>query len=82
MNQARIVPSSSDDGLAVSNIKGGSIFAKMGLRNGDIVQGVDNRPITGTEDIVSLYEALRSASNVTLDIIRNGKKMSLPFKIR
>jgi general secretion pathway protein C len=54
----------------------------MGLRNGDIVQGVDNTPITGTEDVVSFYRELGSASNITLDIIRNGRQVSLPFRIR
>lgn len=82
LNQARIVPAPSDDGFALSNIKSGSLFAKMGLRNGDIVQGVDNTPITGTEDVVSFYRELGSASNITLDIIRNGRQVSLPFRIR
>ena len=82
LNQARIVPAPSDDGFALSNIKSGSLFAKMGLRNGDIVQGVDDRPITGTEDVVSFYEELGSASNITLDIVRNGRQVSLPFRIR
>ncbi len=82
MSQARIVPTPSGDGFAVSNIKSGSLFAKMGLRNGDIVQGVDNKPITGTDDVVSFYEGLESASNITLDIVRNGRELSLPFRIR
>lgn len=82
LNQARIVPAPSDDGFAVSNIKSGSLFARMGLRNGDIVQGVDDRPITGTEDVVSFYRELGSASNITLNIVRNGRKISLPFRIR
>ena len=82
LNQARIVPAPSDDGFAVSNIKSGSLFAKMGLRNGDIVQGVDDRPITGTEDVVSFYRELGSASNITLNIVRNGRQVSLPFRIR
>jgi general secretion pathway protein C len=82
LNQARIVPAPSDDGFAVSNIKSGSLFAKMGLRNGDIVQGVDDRPITGTEDVVSFYRELGSESNITLNIVRNGRQVSLPFRIR
>jgi len=82
LNQARIVPAPSDDGFAVSNIQSGSLFAKMGLRNGDIVQGVDDRPITGTEDVVSFYRELGSASNITLNIVRNGRQVSLPFRIR
>ncbi|MBN1832923.1 MAG: PDZ domain-containing protein [Deltaproteobacteria bacterium] len=82
LEQARIVPAPSEDGFAVSNIQSGSLFARMGLRNGDIVQGIDNKPITGTEDVVSFYQELGSASNITLDIIRNGREMSLPFRIR
>ena len=82
LNQARIEPAPSDDGFSLSNIKSGSLFAKMGLRNGDIVQGVDDRPITGTEDVVSFYRELGSASNITLNIVRNGRQVSLPFRIR
>jgi len=82
LNQARIEPAPSEDGFAVSNIQSGSLFQRMGLRNGDIVQGIDNKPITGTEDVVSFYQDLGSASNITLDITRNGQKMSLPFRIR
>ena len=82
LEQARIVPAPSGDGFQISSIRSGSLFARMGLRNGDIVQGVDNRPITGTEDVVSFYQELGSASNITLDIIRNGREMSLPFRIR
>ncbi len=82
LKQARIEPAPSEDGFAVSNIQSGSLFARMGLRNGDIVQGVDDKPITGTEDVVSFYQELGSASNITLDIIRSGQKMSLPFRIR
>ncbi len=82
LGQARIVSAPSGDGFALSNIKSGSLFAKMGLRNGDTVQGVDDRPITGTEDVVSFYEELGSASNITLNVIRSGREMSLPFRIR
>jgi general secretion pathway protein C len=76
------VSAPSDNGFALSNIKSGSLFAKMGLRNGDIVQGVDDKPITGTQDVVSFYEELGSASSITLNIIRNGQEQSLPFRIR
>ena len=82
LEQVRIIPAPSGDGFQLSNIRSGSLFTRMGLRNGDIVQGVDNRPITGTEDVVSLYQELGSASSITLDIIRNGREMSLPLRIR
>ena len=82
LEQARIVPAPSGDGFQVNNIKSDSLFQRMGLRNGDIVQGVDDKPIAGTEDVVSFYQELGSASNITLDIIRRGREMSLPLRIR
>ncbi len=36
-------------GLRITNIKTGSVFTKMGLRNGDVILGVNDKTITGSE---------------------------------
>jgi len=48
LTQVRIRPYFSEgkpDGFLVSRIKQGSIFQKMGLKNGDVIQGVNDSPI-------------------------------------
>jgi general secretion pathway protein C len=85
LSQVRIRPHFKDgkaDGLAISNIKGGSIFARLGLRDGDIVQGVNNRPIRSPDDIVSFYNKLTSASSMSLQINRRGQGRTINYRIR
>ena len=85
LSQARIRPHFTDgsaDGLAFSNIKAGSIFKKMGLKNGDIVQGVDDRPIESPDDVLSLYEKLESESSISLQINRKGRQETINYRLR
>jgi general secretion pathway protein C len=85
MSQARIRPHFKDgkpDGLALSNIHGGSIFAKLGLQNGDIVQGMNDSSIKSPDDIMALYEKLKSGSQVELQIDRRGRRQTLNYRFR
>jgi general secretion pathway protein C len=85
LSQVRIRPHFKDgkaDGLALSNIKGDSIFAKLGLRNGDIVRGVNDRPIRSPDDIVSFYNKLTSGSRMSLQINRRGQDRTINYRIR
>jgi general secretion pathway protein C len=82
ISQATIQPHYTDgeaDGLTVTGIKAGSIFRKMGLRNGDIVKGVNDNEIKTAEDLISMYNDLRSDSNVALQIIRRGRETNLNY---
>ena len=82
LSQARIRPYFRDgkaDGLAISNIKPGSFFAKLGLKNGDIVQGIDGRDIRSPDDVLEVYERLRSGSQVALQIIRDGEQRIITY---
>ncbi len=82
ISQATIQPHYTDgeaDGLTVTGIKPGSIFRKMGLRNGDIVKGVNANEIKTAEDLISMYNDLKSDSNVSLQIIRRGQERNLNY---
>jgi general secretion pathway protein C len=82
LSQASIQPHSTDgqpDGLAVSGIKAGSIFRKMGLRNGDIVKSVNNEAIKTPEDLISMYNELKTAPDISVQILRRGQERSLNY---
>jgi len=82
ISQATIQPHYTDgeaDGLTVTGVKAGSIFRKMGLRNGDIVKGVNDNEIKTAEDLISMYNDLRSDSEISLQIIRRGQETNLNY---
>ena len=71
--------SGKSDGFIISRIKPGSIFQKMGMQNGDIIQGVDNQPIKSPDDMLKLYNGLKSGSAITLNIKRKERTQNLEY---
>ena len=86
MGQINIRPHSSEEGvpegMILSNIKPNSIFRRMGLRNGDILTGVDGRPIQSIDDAIKLYEDLKSSTGAKLEIKRKGRPTIIEYSIR
>lgn len=85
LSQANIKPHFTDgkaDGLSISTIRANSVFRKMGFRNGDIVKNIEGNEIKGPEDLISLYNDLKSNDSVSLDIIRRGREMTLNYRLR
>jgi general secretion pathway protein C len=85
LTQVRIRPyfsAGKPDGFMVSRIKQGSIFQKMGLKNGDVIQGVNDSPIGSADDMLELYKGLQSGSEITLNLKRRGKQETLKYTFK
>jgi len=84
MSQVKIRPHFKDgqpDGIALSNIRSNSIFRKMGLRNGDILMGVNDQNIQSVDDALGFYNNLKSSSNVSLKVKRRGRLNTIEYTI-
>jgi general secretion pathway protein C len=85
LSQARVRPHFSEgkpDGLAIASIKRGSIFEKLGLKNGDIVKGLDGNEIKSPDDVLQMYKKLTLGSEVAIEIERAGEKQILNYTFR
>lgn len=85
LSQVRVRPHYKDgkaDGLMLSQIKPNTVFTKMRLRNGDVVQKVNGKPITSPDDIMEFYEELKSGSSVSLDIARRGRNRTMSYSFK
>lgn len=86
MTEITITPHVAEDGqqsgLALKNIKPNSIFRRMGLRNGDVLLGVDGQNIESVDDALGLYENLKTASQVQVQILRRGQERNIEYRIR
>ncbi|SPD72475.1 putative PDZ/DHR/GLGF domain protein [uncultured Desulfobacterium sp.] len=70
------------DGLAISSIRRGGIFSKLGLRNGDILQNVNGNALASPDDILSLYESLKTGDQASIQIIRMGRQKTMNYTLR
>ncbi len=85
MKQVRVRPHFSKgkpDGLLIYGIKNNALFKKMGLRNGDIIMGVDGKEITSVDDALSLYQGLRQASEANIKLKRRGKIKEINYHVQ
>jgi general secretion pathway protein C len=85
MSQAQIRPYFSagvPDGFVVSSIRQGSVYQKMGLVDGDVIQELNSRKLSSADDMVGLYNVLKSGSAMSLKIKRAGKQETLNYQIR
>jgi general secretion pathway protein C len=84
MDQATIRPHIEDGaaaGISITGIKPNALFRRMRLRNGDIITGVNGRPIESVEDAIAIFEDFNSASEIKIDIKRRGRNQTLDYRI-
>ena len=85
LSQARVRPHFSEgkpDGLAITHIKRGSIFEKLGLKNGDVVKGLDGKEIKSPDDVLQMYQKLTVGSEVAIEIERGGEEQIINYTFR
>ena len=85
MTQVRVRPyfrRGKPEGLIVSQIKSGSVFAKLGLMNGDIIANVNGKQMSSPEEAFQFYNSLKSGKAVSIEITRRGKKKMFTYDIQ
>jgi general secretion pathway protein C len=87
LTQARLSPhismgsSGKPDGVAVSNIRPGSVLQNIGLVNGDIIKEVNGKAISNPSDIVDAYKDLKPGATISVKIQRMGKQVTLNYNM-
>ena len=85
LTQIRVVPHFTEgnpDGFKIFNIRPGSLFAQLGMVNGDIIKRVNGLEISGPEQALQMFTQLRDESRVTVDLERFRKNLTLQYEIR
>jgi type II secretion system protein C len=85
MQQVRLSPYkvyNRASGLKITNIRAGSIFAKMGLRSRDVIKAVNYKKITGTEQTAELFQTLVQGGDVIIRVkgTRRGRLIHLKIE--
>jgi len=68
-------------GMKVLSVKGGSIFEKLGMRRGDILQRVNGSELDVKKGF-EIFSQLKDSKTFTLDLIRQGQPKTLEYEIR
>ncbi len=85
LTQARAVPYFKDGraiGLRLFAIKTGSLYEKVGLRNGDILKSINGNSLGDISQAIKLFEKLKEEKSITLLLERTKKDREFRYTIR
>lgn len=68
-------------GFRISFVRRGSKFAKLGLRRGDVITGVNGQAMNNYGVALGIYKEIDTIENLTLVIKRGNKEMELEYEI-
>ncbi|MGE5182695.1 MAG: PDZ domain-containing protein [Acidobacteriota bacterium] len=69
-------------GFRVSGIGRGSVLDRAGLRDGDVIRGVDGMDVSTPAAALEVYQQLRSANRLTIDLYRDAEPVQISVTIR
>lgn len=85
LTKARVIPNFSDgkpDGFKIFSIAPDSLYAKIGLQNGDVLQQINGVEIKDPENFMRVFQQLKDETNIALDFVRNNRRESFAYEIR
>ncbi len=83
--QARIVPNYEGGkyaGFRLVGIRPNSLYKSLGMQSGDLLQRINGEEIDTPNKAIQLFESLRSSSQIAIDVVRRGKKVTMNYTIQ
>lgn len=83
--QARVVPHYKDgttQGFKLYGIRRGSIFRRLGIKNGDRITSVNNQKLGTPSQSIAVFERLKRARRLELQLHRRGKPIELVVELK
>lgn len=77
-------PATASDtpGIKVTDVEESAVLRQMGIRNGDIIKKIDDKPIGTAREAMEAYNKLKTSKKSSVEIIRNGKVQTLTYEVK
>jgi general secretion pathway protein C len=85
MAEARLTPhfkAGQADGFMLTNLPRNSLLGRLGLRNGDIMKGVNGQRFGSLEEVLQIYQQLQSEPMLQIEIERSNRTETLTYEMR
>jgi len=85
LSQARVLPhivNGKPAGFTITEIVPGSLYQQAGLQNGDIILSINGTHIHDASQAMQMYQTLKSASALDLELLRAGQLRQIHYDIR
>jgi general secretion pathway protein C len=83
--EGRIVPAFKDgrmNGFRLLAFRTDSLYARLGLREGDVVRRINGFEIDSPQEGLALYARLKEASQIEIELERRGAPLRIEYRVR
>ncbi|NWF60207.1 MAG: trypsin-like peptidase domain-containing protein [Fischerella sp.] len=71
----------ADRGVVIIRVVPGSPADRAGLRSGDVIQQINNQPVTTAEEIQQIADKSGIGSNLQIQLLRNGQTQQVTVQL-
>ena len=85
LSQARAVPyfkNGESIGMRLFAIRRGSMYEKLGLKNGDIIKSVNQNSLSDPSQALKIFEQLKNEKAIKVLLERRGEERNLSYEIQ
>lgn len=69
------------EGFKIEKINKDSVFAKIGLKEGDIIKSINNTPLSSPSEAFKVYGNIGNIKYLNIEISRNNEIMEMSYEI-
>jgi general secretion pathway protein C len=70
------------NGIKLYAIRPSSVYAKLGLANGDTIHSINGNELDSLDKGLEVYQKVKDASGLEVEVTRRGKPMSIHYTIK
>ena len=69
------------EGFKITQIRNGSLYSQLGLKNGDVLIGINNEKLDDPKKLLTLYDRFKNLNEIKLKIKRYGRQETLSYQL-
>jgi general secretion pathway protein C len=85
LSETRLTPhftGGQPDGFMISNIPKNSLLERIGLRNGDVLKGMNGQKFSSPDELLRMYDQFQSEPQLRLELERGKRSETLTYEVR
>ncbi|WP_072682459.1 site-2 protease family protein [Arcobacter sp. LA11] len=69
------------DGFKIDKVNKNSVFGKLGLKQNDVIKGINGNKINSYADAFKIYNEINKLEYLTIEVLRNNEIVELDYEI-
>ena len=82
LKKMRLIPADDGSGMLLQHVDKDSVFAHVGVAQGDVIQAVNGVNITNMGEAANAVNSLMAGSRFDVSVLRNGKQVDLKYQVK